>query len=175
MAEGLDSILTSGLDQDFYNALDQVFKVQEEQQLQSTLEGLNERGFLQSGQTFKEVSENVLGPAVARRQAAILPLAREERGREREFSMTRQLREEDFTRNLEQLQRQLDANRELIRVQQSYTRQPSGGFFNQLIPGIAQGLGTGLGAGLFGGLSGGLAGFGSSIYGSNRTPRVGER
>ena len=149
------------LDNELLGLLDEQFQRIEQQQLERTLGGLEERGFFRSGQTLKDVSEQVLGPSEQRRRQPLLQLERESalRGREErlgeeQFERTRQLAQEDFQRRLTFFEKQARLQRDLIELQASL--EGGGGFgFGELAGTVAGGVAGGFGAGFAGKVAGG--------------------
>ena len=63
------------LDEAQFANLDKRLRLNEARQMEGTLGDLEARGFFRSGQTLKNVSEQVLGPSIDRRSTA-LPASR---------------------------------------------------------------------------------------------------
>ncbi len=141
------------LDQAFFEGLDQIIGRQQTRGLEQTLGGLEERGFLRSGETFSRVAEDVLGPAEQRRTQAILPLkreaamlGREERLGETQFQRQRQMAGEDFDRQLKIVERKAELDRALLQLRAE-------------LEGNEQGFGWGeFGGAVLGTLAGSVAG-----------------
>ena len=187
-------VLPTELDQQFLDALDQTLARQETRQIQRIGESQEGRGFLQSGNTLKQVSEQVIGPGLERRQQALLPLAmrgaemgREERLQGVQFDRQKQLQFEAAQQRLTEIDRQAQIQRELMSLQDEL----QGGGLGQLLGGLAGigigsflggmggGLGQRAGASLFGGGGGGGGGTGGGmgrldLRNSNRFPFFGD-
>lgn len=166
LPRGTAQFLPPELNEAYFENIDKLLARQEAQALQRNLEDLESRGFFRSGQTLREVSENILGPALQRRQTALLPLAREaafagreERLGEVQFQRQRQFAEEESDRRLRELGARATINRQLMELQSELEER--GGF------GIGEFLGQAAGAGigsLFGGVGAGIgAGIGRRI------------
>lgn len=160
----LEGLLPSDTDA-LIKSLDEQLARAETKQMERTLEDLNRRGFFRSGQTLKQVSEDVLGPGIERRTAALLPLVREERLGELGFQRQRQFAQEDFMRRLDEMREQARLNRELLELQDILTgrqqqrgRRGLGRMFGES---LTSGFGSGFG-GSIGGRLGGLIGGGTS-------------
>lgn len=162
-------VLPNELDSTYFNNLDQIMQRQEKQQMDRVQGTLENQGFLRSGQNFKDVSEQVLGPSIERRNNALLPMAQDAamRGREERLGTLNFQRQEEFAAKqqqykLEQMDKQAQISRMLMQLQDDMNH--SGGFgFGDF---LGQAVGMGVGA-MFGGVGAGIGGaVGKRIGGS---------
>lgn len=160
---GGNEISIPEMDRDFLSALDTIWDTTEKLQTEGLYQDLNSRGILDSGQTLKDVSEQVLGPSVARRTQAEYgvksrgaEMAREERMGSVNFERQRQLKAEDFTRRLEELEQEYRNQRNILSLQANLRPSNSShGFFGDLaekLPGAVANFIPGAGAAFIQGL-----------------------
>ena len=166
-------VLPTELDQNFFNSLDQLYARQEQGQLERVQGTLENQGFFKSGQNFKDVSEQVLGPSIERRTQAIYPLARdaamrgrEERMGEEGFQRQRQFADEEFQRRLQEIDKRAQVSRMLMELDADLRGNDGFGFGDFL------GQAAGIGAGYFTGGLGAKAGqsLGNKLFGGGKTP-----
>lgn len=151
------------LDQRYLDNLDQMLALQESKQTKRLLDEQEERGFFRSGNTQERLVEEVLGPSIQRRQAALIPLqqrrqeaAREERLGALGFERQRQTGAENFERELEMFTRQANLQRQLMELRSMLDKNARPGFGEQLAGGFASGFGGAAGKGAYGGITTGI-------------------
>ena len=160
--------------QDYLSALDQIFGAQEKQQMEKLLGNQESRGLYQSGDTQKKIVEDVLGPSLARRQAAVFPLVQqgeqqtyETQQESTRFQQQRQFASEQFQRQLQAMQEQASLQRDLMTLQHHLEVSSRPGFGENFMNNLGSSLGSSLGnlgagaaKGLTGSVTGGLGGGG---------------
>lgn len=152
-------VMPQELGQTFFTSLDQMLKKQEQGGIDSVLNSQEERGLFRSGQTEANLIDQVLGPSLARRQQALLPLAfqgasqaRDERLGETNFQRTRQLSSEEFDRRMKELDQQNQYQMQLLQLQKSLgigVGPEKPGFGEIFASSFANGLGSGASKAIF--------------------------
>ena len=144
--------------------LDQIMARQEAQQLERVQGTMENQGFFRSGDTLKNVSEQVIGPSVERRNAVLLPemqriagQGREERLGQVQFDRQKELSKQDYLQRLDELDKQAAIKKMLMELESSLA-DPTGDIFSSILGqaagSFAGAIGGRAGAGLFGGGSG---------------------
>lgn len=163
---GTGEVLPDELSDRYFQNLDAALARVEGRQMERTLGDLGDRGFLRSGDTFSQVSEQVLGPSVERRNQILLPelrrsaeQGREERLGEQNFGRQKELAKIGHEYQLEELQKQADIKRMLLELEDSLSSgmdwgavggAVAGGFAGSVLGPVGAGVGSRIGAGLFG-------------------------
>jgi len=140
-------VLPDELSDRYFQNLDVALQRIEGRQMDRTLGELGDRGFLRSGDTFSKVSEDVLGPAVERRNQILLPELRRAAGEGREermigeqFGRQKELMALEHRNRLEEMERQAEIRRMLLELEDSMAGQDSSGWSWGQIAGTAAGV-----------------------------------
>lgn len=164
----MGEFLPNELSDKYFQNLDAALARVDRTQLDRTLGGLSDRGFLRSGDTFTQVSNDVLGPSQERRNQILLPELQRAAGQGREerlgdvaYGRQKEMQAIEHKNRLEELSKQAEIRRMLMELEDSMSSD-SGGFDWGALAG--QGIGT-IAGGAFGGVAGGISGkIGSSIW-----------
>lgn len=164
---GVDEILPNELSNRYFANLDAAMARSESRQMDRTLGGLSDRGFLRSGDTFTKVSQDVLGPSIERRNAVILPEMQRAAGQGREerlqgvaFDRQKEMERLQHQNRLEEISKQAEMRRMLMELEDSLSG--GGGFDWGGFAGQVAGMGAGA---FFGGAGGALGGrLGKSMF-----------
>ena len=152
LPESAKKIIPQELADPFFQSLDQSLQRQEQQQMERLLGFQESRGLLRSGDTNKQLVEQVLGPGLERRRQALVPFAFEaaskgqEQGFQKELSEMQQkqrleIQRADFFNQLETMRNEAAMKGDLMRLQNAMDNN----FGNNLKSSLAKGLGGAFG------------------------------
>ncbi len=176
---GVGELLPNELSDRYFQNLDSALQRAEKTQLDRTLGGLSDSGFLRSGDTFTQVSNQVLGPSTERRNAILLPELQRaaDQGREERLSgvawdRQKQAAATQHQYQLEELDKQAQIKRMLMELEDSLNGNQNQGFD---LGGLA-GTVVGGALGRFGGTIGAQAGakVGGSLFSKPKPAPTGE-
>lgn len=132
---GINELLPDEFSSKYFQNLDAIMERNDRLQMDRTLGGLADRGFLRSGDTFTRVSEEVLGPSQERRNAVLLPemrnaamLGREERMGQVAYDRQKEFAGIEHQYRLEELMKQAEIRRQLLELEASLNDPGGGGF-----------------------------------------------